>query len=198
MSRRARLYSSVAVALVAALVVTCYGLYQVPRYETSAKVLALQKPPPSDCYQGICPIPNAPEDDTPFTAAVAKAIPTKPVARAVTKQLRLPRGSASKVLKNTNADVDAGTAFIDVTYTDSSPKRAQQITNTLAEVSSERITETSLGPHRITATLWQPATLPATPVSPNPLRNGLVAFVATLALCATAVVIRSHTQTGRR
>jgi capsular polysaccharide biosynthesis protein len=189
---------AVAVALVAALVVTCYGLYQVPRYETSAEVLVGQKPPPSDCYHGICPIPNAPKDDTSFTVAVAKAIPTKPVARAVTKQLRLPRGSASKVVEHTSAKAEPGSMFVNISYTDRDPKRAQQITNTLAKVSSERISETSLGPHRITANVWEPAKFPDAPVSPNPIRNGLITLAIGLVLSMVVIAIREYLRDNYR
>ena len=67
--------------------------------------------------------------------------------------------------------------FIDVTYTDSDPKRAQQIANAIGQVVSQKIGEVSLGANRITATLWQPAKLPSTPVSPDPVRNCFIAFI---------------------
>jgi hypothetical protein len=35
-----------------------------------------------------------------------------------------------------------------------------------------------------TATVWEPASLPVAPASPKPLRNGLLALVVGLALCA--------------
>jgi capsular exopolysaccharide synthesis family protein len=35
----------------------------------------------------------------------------------------------------------------------------------------------SVGANAITATVWEPATLPETPVSPDPIRNGIIALV---------------------
>jgi capsular polysaccharide biosynthesis protein len=63
-----------------------------------------------------------------------------------------------------------------ITYTDTDPKKAQQVANTLGQVASEHV------PNEITATVWRKARLPLTPASPNPLRNGLIALVASLAL----------------
>jgi capsular polysaccharide biosynthesis protein len=182
-----------AITLIAALLVMAYGLHQPLKYEARAKVLVGQKQDPSDCHNKICLIPNAPAKGfDAYTSTVARTIPTTPMAQEVAQRLNLPKGNVSRVVENTNAEADTGTAFIDVTYTDGSPKRAQQITNTLAKVSSERISETSLGAHRITATLWQPAALPGAPVSPNPLRNGLITLAIGLALSLVVIAIREY------
>jgi protein tyrosine kinase modulator len=187
-----RVWRVVVAASILAVFVLGYGLHQPLKYETSAEILLGQKPPPSDCYQGICLLPNAPEDDTSFTVAVAKAIPTKPVARAVVKQLKLPKESTGKVLENISAEQEPGTAFIDISYTDRDPRRAKQVTNTLAKVSSERISEVAPVSRRITATLWEPAKLPAAPVSPNPIRNGLITLAIGVALSLLVVTLREY------
>jgi capsular polysaccharide biosynthesis protein len=195
----------VVASLLVALCVVAYGLYQTPEYETTAKVLVGQKPPPSECYHGICPIPNAPIKGFPtLTQTVARTIPTTPIAQAAVKQLNLPRGSASKVVDNTSVEQDPGTMFVDITYRDSEPKRAQQIANAIGRVASEKASEMSPDENRLTVTLWQPAALPAAPVSPNPLRNGLLAFVASLTLISGWAVLlskpalTSHRSAARR
>jgi len=53
----------------------------------------------------------------------------------------------------------------------------------VGRVASERFSKISLGKSPISATLV-PASLPDEPVSPKPVRNGLVALVVGLALVA--------------
>jgi capsular polysaccharide biosynthesis protein len=67
--------------------------------------------------------------------------------------------------------------FVNVSYKDSDPERAQLIANTIGKVLSEKISEVSIGANSITATVWEPATLPETPVSPDPVRDVIIALV---------------------
>jgi len=67
--------------------------------------------------------------------------------------------------------------FVNVSYKDSDPERAKLIANTIGKVLSEKISEVSVGANAITATVWEPATLPETPVSPDPVRNVIIALV---------------------
>jgi capsular polysaccharide biosynthesis protein len=183
----------VAALLVAAVVaVESYAL-QTPKYEASIKILVGQKESPSASEAGIHPLPNArvPGLQT-YTLTIAKAVPTKPVAQAVVKRLSLPKGSAGKVLENMSVESDPGTMYIDVTYTDSDPKRAQLVANAIGQVVSQRVGEAHLGNNTITAMLWQPAQLPQNPVSPKPLRNGFIALVATLAISGAIVAGREY------
>ena len=92
------------------------------------------------------------------------------------------------MLANSSAEPDPGTVFVNVSYRDSDPMRAHLIANTIGIVLSEKIPETSLGANAITATVWEKATLPETPVSPHPLRNGILTLVIGLMLCAGTVV----------
>jgi capsular polysaccharide biosynthesis protein len=143
---------AIAASLLLAAVVMGYGLYQTPRYEAAAKVLVGQKPAPSDCAHGICLIPNASAKGIEtFTPIVARAIPTTPVARAVVKRLNLPPGSAVKVAENTSVKTDPGSMFVDVSYTDTEPKRAQQVANAIGRVASQKLSEMSLGENRLMA-----------------------------------------------
>jgi hypothetical protein len=89
------------------------------------------------------------------------------------------------LLDNLTVEQVEGTQFIVLTYEDSDPMRARQIANTVGEVSSELISERS---SNLTATVWEKAALPESPVSPHPLRNGLLTLVIGLMLCAGTVV----------
>jgi capsular polysaccharide biosynthesis protein len=180
---------AIAASVLFALVVVCGSLYQTPKYEATARVLVGVKT--KEAQPGIQPIPNAISGLQTFTLTVAKAVPTKPVARAVVERLNLPRGSAEEVLGNMSVEQDPGTVFINITYEDSEAKRAQLVANAIGQVVSQKIGEVNLSEKVITATLWKPATLPVTPVSPKPLRNGLIALVVGLTL-TTLVSILGH------
>jgi protein tyrosine kinase modulator len=147
------------------------SLHQAPTYQASIKMLVGQesqeKPYDTWTYDG--------GGLQELTVSVARAVPTVPVARAVVERLNLPEGSAKEVLRNTSAAPDPGTLIVNVTYEDSDPKRAQLIANTIGQVASQRISEVNVG-NAITATVLEPATLPKTPVSPNPVRNMLLAL----------------------
>jgi len=95
----------------------------------------------------------------------------------------------AELLDNLTVERAKNTNFIDLTYEHTNVFVATQVVNTMAEVSSERISETS----NLTATVYKKARVPdyPTPVSPKPLRNGLLTLVAGLALSAVLIVGRS-------
>jgi capsular polysaccharide biosynthesis protein len=148
-----------------------FSLYQMPTYEASVKMLVSQKSPGG---------PNLGGDISGLqevTLTVARAVPTEPVAQRVVEQLNQPELSAGEVLANMSVQQEPGTMFINISYKDSDPKRAQLIANTIAEMSSQKISDVMLGANPIVARIWQPATLPQTPVSPDPVRNSIIALL---------------------
>jgi hypothetical protein len=92
---------------------------------------------------------------------------------------------AAELLDNLSAEQVENTSFIVLTYEDADPVRAQRIVNTVGEVSSELISERSSA---LKATVVEKAALPESPVSPRPLRNGLLTLVIGLVLCVGTVV----------
>jgi capsular polysaccharide biosynthesis protein len=168
---RQRMWIIVLVAVVTTGSAVGFSLLQTPTYEASVQILVGQK------TTGDTNLGADVSDLQELALTVAKAVPTTPVAEAVVERLDLPEGSAGEVLKNISAQPDPGTMFVNVSYKDSDPERAQQIANTIGQVLSEKISEVSLGANAITATVWEPATLPKTPVSPDPIRNGILALV---------------------
>jgi hypothetical protein len=92
----------------------------------------------------------------------------------------------SELLDNLTVEQVENTSFIVLTYEGSDPYKAKQIVNTVGAVSSE-LTERS---STLTATVWEKASVPESPVSPHPLKNGLLTLVIGLVLCAGTVVVR--------
>jgi capsular polysaccharide biosynthesis protein len=147
------------------------SLYQTPTYEASIKILVGQRSAEdTNLFLDVSP---ALQD---LTLTAAKAADTMPVAQAVVEQLNLPELSAREVLANMTVEPEPGTMFVDISYKDSDPARAQLIANTIGEVSSRKISDVTLGAHAITATVWAPAKLPQNPASPDPVRNMLLAL----------------------
>ncbi len=148
-----------------------FSLAQAPTYQTSIKILVGQKSTESASLNGnVAGLQD-------LTLTVANAADTMPVAQAVAEQLNLPELSAGEVLQNMRAEPEPGTMFVNISYTSPDPTKAQLTANAIGQVLSEKISEVSLGANAITATVWAPATLPQTPVSPDPVRNAVIALV---------------------
>ncbi len=169
-----RLWVIVLVALVLTGSAVGFSLMQTPTYEASAKILIGQT--------GGDEVPGALSGNIKglqeITPTMAKALHTRPVAQAVVEQLGMPEENAEALLNNLSAQQDPGSTFIDVYYEDSDPKRAQLVVNTFGEVFSRQVSD--LSPtviNGVTATVYEQATLPKSPVSPDPARNGVVALI---------------------
>ena len=177
-TRRGQLLIGEAFAVITLAVVVIpwvISLNQTPTYEASIKTLVGQK----SQENGPILIPLA--NDTDLTLTVANVAKTLPVAQAVVEQLNLPELSAREVLENMMVEPEPGTLFVNISYKDSDPQRAQLIANAIGQVVSEKASEGSVGTYAITATVWAPAKLPQNPVSPNPVRNMLLALAMALA-----------------
>ncbi len=109
------------------------------------------------------------------------AIDSHPVAEETIRRLNLDMTSA-ELLDNLTIEQVENTSFIVLTYEDTDPARATYIANTVGEVSSELISD------GVQISVWEKASLPTTPVSPHPLRNGLLTLVIGLVLCVGVVL----------
>ena len=92
-------------------------------------------------------------------------------------------------MDNLTVEQVENTGFIVLTYQGNDPVEATKIVNTVSEVSSERISPISAVGSKFTATVWERAAVPESPVSPHPLRNGLLTLVIGLLLWAGTVVV---------
>jgi capsular polysaccharide biosynthesis protein len=147
------------------------SLWQTPVYGASVKILVGQELEGdqagnlSSSVQGL----------EQLTQTMVEAINSRPVAGEVIRQLGL-QMAPRDLLDNLTIEQIGTTQFIQLYYQDQDPQRAQNVVNALADVSSDRIAEASASGNDITATVWEYATVPSSPVSPNPVRNGLVAL----------------------
>ncbi len=151
-----------------------FSLMQTPMYEASIKILIGQK-------QGSS-VPGSLGGDIQgleqLTLTMAEAVSTRPLAEAVIQQQNLRITPETFLKKNLRVDQIPDTQFIQVHYRDPNPERAQQVANALGEVFTRRVSEVSPGANAITATVWERAVVPNDePVTPDPVRNGLVALV---------------------
>jgi capsular polysaccharide biosynthesis protein len=151
-------------------------LWQIPVYEASAKLVLVQK-------RGVAQdsdLQNNTEGLQELTRFVADAIDSRPVAEEVIQRLGLQMKPA-ELVENLSVEQEGSTVFIQLSFKDVDPERAQQIVNTVGVVSSERIS-VSIARADITVTIWEDASVPTTPVSPKPLRNVALALILGLAV----------------
>ena len=152
------------------------NLRQTPLYEASANFMVEQKPGvPQDSD-----LQNNTEALELILPEVVEAIPTRPAAEEVIRRLGLRMGPA-ELLENLSVEPEGGTVFIQLSYRDTNPEIAQRIVNAVGVVSSEWIPEAIGRADDITVTMWERASVPTNPLSPHPLRNGLLALVLGLA-----------------
>lgn len=154
------------IILVTALLVGAvvgYGLVQRPTYEASIKILVGQER--EDDSQSS--LGSDVQGLQQITQTMAEAISSRPVAVAVIQQLDLPVAPEQFLEDNLIVEQVGATQFIQVDYRDSDPRRAQRVANTVGEVFSQQISDSSATANTITATVWERAAVPSEPVSPN-------------------------------
>ena len=165
-----------------------FSLLQPTVYEASAKLVVGEEPKPdSDVvlyHPGEEPKPGSGvELNFPVSIdrlqklipSMVEAIDSRPVAEEVIQRLGL-RMAPDTLSDNLTVEHEGSTVFIQLSYKDADPERAQRIVNTVGAVSSERIPE-AMGPPDVTVRMWEEASVPTNPASPDPVRNGLLALI---------------------
>jgi capsular polysaccharide biosynthesis protein len=152
-------------------------LWQTPVYEASAKLVLDQK----RVVAQDSDLQNNTEGLQLILPSVVEAIPTRPVAEEVIQRLEL-RMKPGELLENLSVEQEGSTLFIQLSYKDADPERAQQIVNTVGAVSSERIPEVIGSAYDVTVTMWEDASVPTTPAGPDPVRNAALALIFGLML----------------
>jgi capsular polysaccharide biosynthesis protein len=164
------------IVLVAAIFVGAaagFTLLQPPSYEASARLLVGQNPAEGSNAQAalgseIMGLQQA-------TQTVALAVDSDPVAEGAAEELNLATDPRA-LLGNLEVEQMEATQFLELRYADSDPERAQKVANTIADVAAKRVSESAAGASGIRTTVWQYAPTPENPVTPGPLRNGLLAL----------------------
>ena len=167
-----RLWMIVLVTVVCVGFVVGFDLLQRPIYEAQITILIGQEQ--GDTAPGT--LGGDVQGLREITQTMTEAVNTRPVAEEVIRRLNL-QESPEEFLGNLSAERVGETQFIEVAYRDPSSERARQIADTIGAVFSERVSEVSPSANSITATVWEEALAPESPVSPNPLRDGLLALV---------------------
>lgn len=166
----------VAVVIVA-VTVAAASLVKTPQYEASSTLLIGQERGLGKEAVGARVLGSQ-----QLTLTLAEATRSRPIAEETIERLGL-RTTPDVFLERLEAEPIENTQFIKLSYTDAYPQRARVVTNTVGDVLSEQVSEVGQDNNRITARLWERAPVPEEPVSPNPLRNGLVTLASGLLLC---------------
>jgi capsular polysaccharide biosynthesis protein len=164
----------VAVMLVAFTVVM-FSLRITPQYEASSKILVGKQPGQPARTADVQQLQRS-------TLTVAEGVQSRPIAEDTIERLEL-FTTPNELLERLDVEPIENTTFIEVSYTDPNPVKAQLVANTVGYVLSNEVSEVSVGTNAMSATLWERAPLPERPVSPNPLRNGVLTLVFGLVLC---------------
>src|SRR5215213_6493524 len=171
---RRRLWVVSLVATVLTGAVVGLSMAQTPTYEASTKILVGQE-------RGVTIDPNYALGLQQLTQTMVGAVTSRPVAKAVIRQENL-RMTTEGFLSHLSAEQEPNTQWIQVNYTDSSPERAQRVANAIGDVFSKQVSDVSPSANAITATVWERAVVPDEPVTPKPMRNGLLALALGLVL----------------
>ena len=180
MARRAAVAS-----LLIAVAVGVASFLQTPKYEASAQVWVDQKQGPQQTNLAGSGemILTDPKGLQALIGGMVNATGSRPLAEETIRRLGL-RMEPAELLDNLTVQQIENTSFIVLTYEGTDPVQAKQIANMAGEVSSELISERSVAGSKLRAIVSEDAIVPTTPVSPKPLRNGLLTLVVGLALSA--------------
>jgi len=164
----------VIVLVAVVLVGTAVGasLVQAPVYEASAKLLLGQKQTEDQLPTNLM---GEVEGLQQLTHTMVTAVDSRPVAEETIQRQGL-QMDPQDLLDNLTVEQLEDTQFLQLTYSDTDPERAKEIVNAVSDVSSNKIVEANASPSNITVTVWEYAAVPRVPISPDPVRNGLLAL----------------------
>jgi receptor protein-tyrosine kinase len=181
------LVGAITASLLAAVVVTSASALQTPTYEASVQMWVN--------FQKLDDLPTrsagGAEGVQLLTQLMALAIDTRPNAKEAVRRLGLEM-SPDELLGNLTVEQVEGTNLLRLTYEGTDPEQATRIAGTLAEVASEQTVEVSPrgGGSKLSVAVYEKATVPVSPASPKPLRNGLIALVVGLVLIGVVATVR--------
>ena len=180
---------SLLIALAAAAAVT---ITATPQYSSTARLfVSTPRSAGSDAYQGGL-------FSQQRVASYADLVTGEDLANRVVDRLKLDE-TGKALADQVTSHVVPETTIMDVTVTDPSPQRAQQLAATLAEEFTNFVPELETAPGSkrspIKATIVDSPDVPSTPVSPRPLRNLALAGVLGLLLGLGLALVREMLDT---
>lgn len=182
---RRRMLVILLLALISAAAAVGFSLLKTPVYEASISVLVGQD-------QGVVTEDaSAATGLAQVTQTMAELAHTRTVAEEVIQEMGLsvtPEG----FLENMTVEQTAETQVIQISYADPDPERATEVANTTGEIFSDQVAEVSPEANAVTATVWERASAPDSPSSPQPLRNGALALVMGLMLGVGLAFLLEH------
>jgi capsular polysaccharide biosynthesis protein len=158
-----------------------FSLLMTPMYEGSIKLLVGQPPPTIEPNSPYPPVADA-FGLQQITRTMAEGLQSESVAEDVIRRLDLSMTPEEFVDNYLSVSQIQQTQYIDVTYRDPSPERAQQVADAIGDVFTEQVSDVNLSVYNLQVSVWQQAEVPDEPVSPNLLLNILVALILGLML----------------
>jgi len=185
------MYRGLMAVVLVAMAVTLASSIMTPTYEASAQMWVDQKQ--GDHQTNLAgsgeEFLTDPKGLQALPQMMAHAIDSRPVAEETIRSLGLQaKLEPAELLNNLTVEQVENTSFIVLTYEGTDPHKATKIVDTVGEVASELISETSMAGSQLTVPVFEKAVVPESPVSPKPLRNGLLTLVIGLVLCAAYLV----------
>jgi len=174
--------------LVLAGAASAFTLFRTPTYEASIKILVGQEQGASDSYNLAGDVQGLQQ----LTQTLTAAVNTRPVAEAVVRQLKLPV-SPESLMEGLRVEQIPETQFIQVTYTDNNPDRAQRVANTVGEVFSTRVSKISGQTNSVSATIWEPAVVPKSPANRDLVLNVIIALMLGTVLGVALALLLEYT-----
>jgi capsular polysaccharide biosynthesis protein len=111
-----------------------------------------------------------------LTQTMAKAVGTCPTAEELIQELKL-HEPARDFLGDLSVEQTGATQFLEISYKHTDPEQGKGIFNSPRDEFSEQVSDVSPTTNAIAATVWEQATVPDTPVSPNPAGERLLALM---------------------
>ena len=130
--------------------------------------------------------------------APREAIDNPAIAREAIERLGLDGSmEPAELLENLTVEREEGANFFRLSYRDGDPQRAQRIANAVVEVASEESHQVSaLYQVDLRIGVWDDASVPTDPLSPNPVRNAALALTLGLAVgIGLALLMDKRSQT---
>lgn len=183
-----RLWMIILIVIVVVGAAAVFSHLQTPTYKSTVRVLIGQD-------EEATYTPNLQTEIMGLqmlTKTMAQAVVSRPVAQDVIDRLDLSMAPGA-IRGNLEAKQVGETQFVDITYKDSDPKRAQLIADTTGEVFSEQVSGVNPSSnYTISATVWEWAPKPGKPISPQPVRNVLLALGVGLILGVGLALLLDH------
>jgi capsular polysaccharide biosynthesis protein len=180
------LWFIVAVTIVFVGLAVGFSIVQTPMYEASSKILVAK-----ENRNAANSLTSEVLGLQQLTLIMVELINSRPVAEDVVKDLNL-KTTSDDLLQGLSVEQVKATPLIEVTYKDPSPRRAQQVVNAIGDDFAQRVSDDSVVAQDINVSVWELASLPKDPASPNFARNISVALVGGVMLGVGLAFLLEH------